>query len=141
MERNVPMEYVFDTSEKSVKREVDDAMTFVDLAFPGHFVGHYSFRKRREVPALQAADLFAWTCFQGFRESRFDRPLNPIADRSIKDYLKAKNGEWYKIQSLNREGLEKWVNDNKANPRTQEIIDFKKKLKDARMPKPKKSGN
>ena len=43
MVRSVPMEYVFDNAEKKVKREIDDAMAFVDIAFPGHFLGHSSF--------------------------------------------------------------------------------------------------
>lgn len=139
--RNAPMEYVFDTAEKKVKREVDDVLAFVDVAFPGHFIGHYAFRNRREVPALQAVDLLAWTCFQGFNASRFGRIPHPIADASIHGYLSTKGPEWRVIQSLNREGLEKWVNDNKNNPRTQEIIEFRQRQKEARRPKLKPKGN
>ena len=131
----VPMEYVFDTAEKSVKRELDDAMQFIESQYPGEFVGHYSFRNRKEVPALQATDLFAWTCFQAARKARVGHQPHPIAHESALAYYAAKGGQWWVVQSLNREGIEKWVAENRDNPRTQEIIAFKQKLKESRMPK------
>lgn len=132
LQRSVPMEYVFDNAEKKVKREVDDAMAFVDIAFPGHFLGHYSFRNRKEVPALQLVDLFAWTCFQQACESRVRKVIHPIAAESGNAYESAKGGEWRVVQSLNREGIEKWVTENRDNPRTTEIIEFKRKRAEAR---------
>jgi hypothetical protein len=138
-ERKVPMEYVYDRAEKKVEREVADALAFADQAFPGHFLGHYSFRSRKDVPALQMADLFAWTCFQKARQARFNHPMNPIADEISRAYELAHGGLWRVVQSLNREGIEMWVAQNRDNPRTQEIIDFKKKRKEARKPKPKKT--
>jgi Protein of unknown function (DUF3800) len=136
-ERGVPMGYVFDNAGKPIKREIDDAIEVSDALFPGRFAGHYQFRNRKDVPALQAVDHFAWTCFQGFRHARFNHPLHPMAAESREAYLRAKNDEWSIIQSLNREGLEKWVNENRNNPRTQEIIALKQKLKEARQPKRK----
>lgn len=133
--RKVPMEYVFDTASKSVKRELDDAMEFIESEFPGEFVGHYSFRKRKEVPPLQATDLFAWTCFQAACKARVGHKPHPIAHESALAYHAAKNQEWWLVQSLNREGIEKWVAENRNNPRTQEIIAFKQKQKKARTPK------
>jgi hypothetical protein len=138
-ERSVPIMYVFDEENKNVKREIEDAMTFSERIYGDHFSGHHSFRKRREVPCLQAVDQFAWACFQGFRRARFDQNLHEIATESRTAYLKAKSGEWHEIQSLNREGLEKWVADLRNNPRTQEIIAFKEKLRESRKPKSKLS--
>jgi Protein of unknown function (DUF3800) len=78
-ERKVPMNYVFDTAGKPVKREIEDAIAFSDaFVSPGHFAGHYQFCMRKEVPPLQAVDLFAWTCFQGFRAARFKHPIASI---------------------------------------------------------------
>jgi hypothetical protein len=138
--RGVPMEYVFDNADKPIKREIEDAIEYSDILFPGRFAGHYSFRKRAEVPALQAVDLFAWSCFQGFRAARFNNQLKAIAAESRDAYVHAKNGDWSVIQSLTREGLEKWVNENRDNPRTQEIIAFKQKLKESKKPKAKTGG-
>lgn len=135
--RGVPMEYVFDNADKPIKREIEDAIEFSDTLFPGRFAGHYQFRNPKEVPALQAVDLFAWTCFQAFRKARFKHPLHPIAAESRESYLGAKGDEWSIIQSLTREGLEKWVKENRNNPRTKEIIAFKQKAEQARRPKPK----
>jgi hypothetical protein len=123
--RSVPMEYVFDNAGKPVKREMVAALEFADTLFPGHYAGQYSFRNRRDVLPLQAVDLFAWTCFQQFRAARFKHPLHPIADESGKDYANAKNSEWREVQSLNRLGIERWVEENRNNPRTKEIIAFK----------------
>jgi hypothetical protein len=134
--RNLPMEYVFDTAGKSIKREIEAALEFADsFLYPGHFSGHYSFRSRKEVPALQCVDLFAWTCFQQFRRARFNHPVHPTAQESNEAYEKAKDAEWRVVESLNREGIEKWVRENQDNPRTKEIIEFKKKLKEEKGPK------
>jgi hypothetical protein len=62
--RSVPMEYVFDLAEKKVKREIEDAMQYSDGFYPGHFLGHYSFRERKKVPGLQATDLFRGLVFR-----------------------------------------------------------------------------
>jgi hypothetical protein len=138
--RSVPIEYVFDEENKNIKREIEDSIAFSEKIYGDRFSGHYSFRKRREVPCLQAVDHFAWACYQGFRESRFQHPLKPLAAESIAAYLRAKDAEWREIQSLNREGLEKWVAEMRNNPRTKEILEFKKKRKEARQPKPKSGG-
>jgi hypothetical protein len=138
-ERSVPIEYVFDEENKSIKREIEDAMTFSEKIYGDHFSGHHSFRKRRAVPCLQAVDQFAWACFQGFREARFDHNLHPIAAESRTVYLKAKSGQWHEIQSLNREGLERWVADMRNTPRTNEILEYKKQLQESRKPKRKSS--
>lgn len=135
--RSVPIEYVFDEENKNIKCEIEDALAFSEKIYGDHFLGHYSFRMRRDIPSLQAVDHFAWACYQGFRRSRTQHPLKPIATESIEAYLTAKGGRWREIQSLNREGLEKWVAEMRNNPRTQEILEFKKKRKETRQPKPK----
>ena len=137
--RSVPIEYVFDEENKNIKREIEDALAFSEEIYEDHFLGHYSFRMRREVPCLQAVDHFAWACYQGFRRSRFQHTLNPIAAESFEGYQQAKGEKWRVIQSLNREGLKNWVAKKRNDPRTQEILEFKKKRKEARQPKRKSS--
>lgn len=140
----VPMEYVFDNADKSVKDEIEAAIAFSERTHGDHFAGHYSFRKRKEVPALQAIDLFAWTCFQQARGARLNIPLHAIVQDSAIDYERAKNGDWRVVQSLNRAGIEKWIGDIRDDPRTKEIIVFKKArmaAKKARSSKPTKRKN
>ncbi len=51
-EHQVPMEYVFDTTSSAQKKEIERVMSHGEARFPGEFVGHYSFRRRQDVPAL-----------------------------------------------------------------------------------------
>jgi hypothetical protein len=138
LERAVPMEYVFDTAEKPVRREIDDVMEYCEARESGLFVGHYGFRPRKDVPALQAADLFAWTCYQQGRRVRFGHPIHALAQMSWEAYRDARRGEWCEVQSLNREGIEKWVKDMYRSAPDLAIEDFKEKRKEARMPKKKR---
>jgi hypothetical protein len=135
-ERSVPMEYVFDNAEKTVKREIDDVMAYCERLHPGHYDGHYSFRSRKDVPELQATDLFAWTCYQAARHTRFDQPIQDIAAESWLDYWKAMKGQkWCEAQSLNREGIELWVKNNYHSPEDLAVQQFKEERTEARKPK------
>lgn len=140
LERNVAMEYVFDNATDDVKREIDDAMAYSEGLYAGHFAGHYSFGKRKEVPALQAADLFAWTCFQRGRHVRFGQPIHPLAQESWQAYELADHGLWCEVQSLNRQGIQNWVKTAYLSPQDLAIKEFKEKLKEARKPKKKTAG-
>jgi hypothetical protein len=40
--RSVPVEYVFDSAEKDVKRDIKEAMEYSEILSPGAFEGHYS---------------------------------------------------------------------------------------------------
>jgi hypothetical protein len=137
----VPMEYVFDTADKQVKREIDDAMECSENLYSGHFMGHYSFRKRSEVPALQAVNLFAWTCFQKGRLARAMQPIHPFAEENWEAYGSAREGEWCRVESLNRLGIENWVKKTYMSPEDLRVKKWKEELREARKPKPKKSGN
>jgi hypothetical protein len=136
----VPIEYVFDTADKQVKREIDDAMECSEELYPGHFMAHYSFRKRSEVPALQAVDLFAWTCFQKGRLARAKQPIPPLAEENWDAYSSARDGEWCRVESLNRQGIENWVKNMYLGPEDIRVKECKEKLKEARRPKPKGGG-
>jgi Protein of unknown function (DUF3800) len=138
MQRSVPIEYVLDEANKGVKREIHDAMDYSERLYSGHFVGHYSFRRRKEVPALQAVDLLAWTCYQQGRKARLNQPVPTLADENWDAYRKQGNEEWCLFQSLHRKGLEDWVEKMYLSPEDIKIKEFKEQLREARRPKPKK---
>lgn len=138
-QRSVPMEYVLDEADKGVKREINDAMEYSEGLYPGHFLGHYSFRRRKDVPALQAANLFAWTCYQQGKRARLNRPIHALADENWAAYQRQGNEEWCLFQSLNRHGLEEWVKKMYMSSEDAKIKEFKETRTEARKPKPKKT--
>lgn len=138
-QQKAPITYVFDNAEAAIKKEVTDAMAYMESKDPGHF-GNWMFGKRSEVPALQAVDLFAWTCFQQFRQSRFGKTIPDLADETDLGYEQGRLGTWRTVESLNREGIERWVSDNRNNPRTREIVAFKEWRRESQKPQPKKKG-
>jgi hypothetical protein len=139
--QKVSMDYVFDNTEKAVRREIVDSLEFAENVYTGRIAGHWNFGKRVDIPALQAVDLFAWSCYQQFRRARLNHSIHPIAVETNKGFEDGRNGKWGIVQSLTREGIANWVAANRNNPRTKEIIAFKEKLKEARKPKPKKGGS
>lgn len=140
---DVPMEYVFDNADNKTKREVDEAVEYADLRFPGQysFAGHYSFRNRKDIPTLQAADFFAWNCFQQGRRARLGSTIHPLAAETYEAFAKAKGGEWVDVQSLNREGIERWVKEKYKSPEDEELKKFKEDAKASRMSIPKQKKN
>jgi hypothetical protein len=135
--RSVPIEYVFDTADKEVKREIDEAMEYSKSVYSDHFSAHYSFGKRKDVPALQAVDLFAWTCYQQGRHVRFKQPIHPLAQENWKAYEHANHSQWCVVQSLNRQGIEDWVKKTYLSSEDIKLKEFKEKLRQARTPKGK----
>jgi hypothetical protein len=105
----VALEYVFDNVGKSEKREIETAMYHGEARFLGRFAGHFSFRKRCEVPALQCSDLFAWTCYQQASWRIKGKPLIALADESWNYFYRRKNEEWCEAWTATREKLENWV--------------------------------
>jgi len=137
-QRAAPMEYVLDSASKQEQRDIEEAIDYSDRIYPGHFVGHYSFRSRREVPGLQAADILAWTSYQAACNTRFNARIKPPADKLWIAFTSKNNGEWSTIQSLNRKGLEMWVARAYRSPEDLRLGEYKQKRKEARMPRPNK---
>jgi Protein of unknown function (DUF3800) len=137
----VPVEYVFDTAGKEIEREIIEAMEYSEDTHNGHFKGNFSFRKRKDVPALQLVDLFAWTCYQAARHSRLKHPIHDLAQKSWDSYWNAYKGRWCKAESLNRDGIELWVKNNYLSPEDLSVKEFKDQKKEARKPKNKTQPN
>jgi hypothetical protein len=135
---STPMEYVFDNASKEEKRDIGEAIDYSEAIYPGHFSGHYSFRSRKEVPGLQAADLYAWVNYQAACHTRFDTPIKPIAEKLWHPFISRNEEKWSTIQSLNRIGLEMWVKNTYGSPEDLRLREYKQKQKEERMPKPKK---
>jgi hypothetical protein len=134
-ERSAAMEYILDTAPKQEKRDIQEAIDYSDTIYPGHFVGHYSFRSRKEVPGLQAVDLFAWTGYQVACNTRFGNRIKSPAEKLWIAFNSKNDGDWTEIQSLNREGLEMWVKKAYKSPEDLRLREYKQKRKEARMPK------
>ena len=56
---SAPFEFIFDWAEGAAKEEIEMLMAQFESIFPGTFEGHYSFRKKQDVPGLQCADVLA----------------------------------------------------------------------------------
>jgi len=136
---STPMEYVFDSASKKEKRDIEEAIDYSDAIYPGHFTGHYSFRSRKEVPGLQAVDLYAWVNYQAACDTRFGIPIKPVAKKLWFPFIHRNGEKWCTIQSLSREGLEMWVNKTHGGPEDLRLREYKQKQREARIPKPKKS--
>ena len=132
------MQYVFDTAAKEEKRDIQEAVDYSEAIYAGHFSGHFSFRSRREVPGLQAADLYAWVNYQAACDTRFGIPIKPAAEKLWFPFILRNRQKWCTIQSLNRAGLEMWVEKTYGSPEDLRLRDYKQRRKEARMPKPKK---
>jgi len=119
---SLPFEYVFDWMESSpAKAEVEDVMALFERGKPGHYT-NYSFKKRRDVPALQCTDLLAWSSYQVAQHHFFGKPLHPIADENYAGFLKF-GDEWLTARSISKEGLSVWVDKSvKTRPDNLRIL-------------------
>ncbi len=76
-----PVEYFFDWQEGEPKNEIDKMMSMEEIVHPGKYEGHYSFRRRQEIPALQCTDLLAWMSHSQSRLFYENTPMNEHAER------------------------------------------------------------
>ncbi len=128
------MEYVFDNASKEEKRDIEEAIDYSEAIYPGHFSGHYSFRSRKEVPGLQAADLYAWVNYQAACDTRFGIPIKPVAEKLWFPFILRNQKKWCTIQSLNRQGLEMWVTKTYGSPEDLRLREYKQRRREARKP-------
>jgi hypothetical protein len=110
-DHKVPIEYVFDNTDKRQKKEIERVLAHGETLHPGAFDGHYSFRNRGEIPGLQCADLFAWTCYQRSISYLYKKPISPFAQVCWKEFSTWKKGEagWAGTWYAQRAQLEDWV--------------------------------
>ncbi len=122
----VPIEYVFDTADKHVRLEIEDALEYSEFLYPGAFAGRYAFRKKTEYLGLQAADSLAWTSYQGMRNKLYGDAIREVAIEGWQDYQSAQERLWFRGNIQPREDLEKWVAVAKDHPKTKQVIEWKR---------------
>lgn len=119
--RDVPMEYVFDNVDEKAQREqraeIELVMNNGEEMHPGDFSGRYSFRNRRQVPALQCADLFAWTCYQRSLQAFTGKPLHPIAEKCWNEFGSWGDDKWCGAWVATKKSLVEWVARVRADPK------------------------
>jgi hypothetical protein len=99
------MEFVFDHMQGKPRDQVQEALSQMETLYPGVYEGHYSFRKRRDWGALQCTDLLAWSNF-GAARLRFEQtPIHPLAEQTIKEFRRFRNGEWISGNALKEKDL------------------------------------
>jgi hypothetical protein len=93
-----PLEFVFDWMDEKTqpiqKQEIEDSLARSEKTRPGRFAGHYSFRKRKEVPGLQCVDLIGWTCYRFGLNTFGGPPLTDLQSECWQDFTTYKKGEW-----------------------------------------------
>lgn len=118
-----PLEYVFDfmdnRSQKEAKAEVEAILAQAECLNPGRFAGHYSFRKRCEVPALQCTDLLAWSYYQFALQVFHKRKMHKSAKACVFDFERHRNGLWILATAIKREELQKWGSRELDSPLSQ----------------------
>jgi hypothetical protein len=98
-------EFVFDRAEGKDKKDIEMLMAQYDALAPGLFLGHYSFRDKKDVPGLQCADILAWTGYGMARLAFRSVPINKIADESFYDFSEYLSGNWMNALSITKEAL------------------------------------
>lgn len=111
-----PVEHIFDWQEigDPVRDEIEDLVGQYN-EFDGEL--RHDFQKRKQVPALQCADLIAWLCFQLAMENLHGKPMNRFADESLRDlehYIPSGGNptpdrKWFQLVAVERPKLEKWI--------------------------------
>jgi hypothetical protein len=124
---STPLEYVFDSMGKRNeprRQEVEEVMEQAeDLAIqdgkPGTYT-HYTFRDRCELPALQCADILAWTCYQRALLELKKTPPKQIALDIFNDFITHLNHHWLTALFTDREKFAEWVQKEQQDGRSQQ---------------------
>lgn len=111
----MPFEYVFDWMGKDkrnpAKKEIEAVMAEAEEHKPGFYAGQYAFKCRERVPALQCADILAWTCYSFALWKLLEVPLKPIAAEGFADFSEYSphGGNWLLAMIQTREQLADWA--------------------------------
>jgi hypothetical protein len=119
----LPFEYIYDwidpKSQKEDRDEIETVMAQAEDLMAGTpkegRYTNYSFRKRKDIPALQCVDALAWTCYQRSLHQDYNVPVKQIAIDSWNDYFLHQNREWLGGFYMTRKQLQDWVNKEKSD--------------------------
>ena len=114
---DTPFEYVFDCMGKGTKqlpkREIESVMAKAEERRPGFYSGHYAFRCSKQTPALQCADLLAWSCYQFALFKLCGTLPSDIGKDSFWDFegYRPRGIKWLQAIVQTREQLKAWVDE------------------------------
>jgi hypothetical protein len=106
---------VFDRAEGRDKLEIEVMMGQFESISPRDFEDHYQFKKRKNVPSLQCADLLAWVSYSVSRNLH-GHPLLPMAQESAADFRSYQGGEWWTALTFDSAGLKDVIASDQRNP-------------------------
>jgi hypothetical protein len=109
------VEYFFDWQDGEPKREIEKMMEMEELVRPGKYEGHYSFRKRKEIPALQCTDLLAWMSLAKARLFFENTPMNEHAERVRVKFNAHRSESWLVGATVARGVLAETIRRNLVN--------------------------
>jgi hypothetical protein len=114
--KDQPIEYVFDWQDRNDPRrkEIERVFSWAegqDEAFRRYGItkGGLSFRKRQDLPPLQAADMFAWTVYRAVLNEVDQKPVHPIAHATFKDFYLHRNRGFIEGGYNRQQDLIDWV--------------------------------
>jgi hypothetical protein len=123
--RNQSMEYIFDWLDRndSKRREIEAVFSLAegqDEAFQryGITMGGISFRERKSIPPLQAADMLAWTVYRAVLNEVENQKVNPIAFETFKDFYLHRHKMFIEGGYNKRQDLIEWVSAKGFQPKT-----------------------
>ncbi|HEY6338286.1 MAG TPA: DUF3800 domain-containing protein [Candidatus Sulfotelmatobacter sp.] len=140
-----PFEYIFDwmdpQTQKEERYEVETVMAqaehvAVQAGKEGKYK-NYTFKDRKQIPALQCTDAIAWTCYQHSLLSHASIPLTPMAQTCWDDYYTHRNKTWLYAATMTKEQLAGWVEREKQEGQP-DFERFRAWLEQHPKPKPKR---
>lgn len=114
-----PFEFIFDWAEGRDRDEINMLMSQFDTLHPNKFEGHFTFKKRKDIPALQCADVLAWTCSAASRFAFKKTPMLPIAEESFSDFRTYRDRNWLKALTFERSALRQAIASDLADSESQ----------------------
>jgi Protein of unknown function (DUF3800) len=118
-----PFEYIFDwmgdDKRNRPKAEIHTVMAQAEFLRPGRYQGHYAFRHRADTPALQCADLLAWSCYTYALHVMVGGNLARLPEKSFEVFRRHKNEKWLTAIGQKKEQLKRWAEKELNDPRSQ----------------------
>ena len=122
-----PYEYIYDwmdpKTQRQAKDEIDTIMAQAEQeaceAGLAERYTNYSFRRRQDIPGLQCTDALAWTCYRFALLAYQKTPLTPIAQECWDDYYGTGSETWLYARGITRANLEKWVDAENKDGRSE----------------------
>jgi Protein of unknown function (DUF3800) len=116
---DAPFEYIFDwmgeNKRNKARQEIEIVMAQQESLREGFYDGKYSFRKRKDHPALQCTDLLAWTCYQFARSAYLKSPTHPIAWQTFWNFDGHQDQRWLGAFFQSREQIKEWAEREAAD--------------------------